>query len=129
MNFCRLRNSEKSMESPPTSLANGSRAFDSEQTMADQARMHSPEDLSASVQADTPALTSGFGMPAKRPPFWTGVDTQEPTSVLGPYSILLSGNVGQEIVDPDGKVIAWTTDQWVAQVIVKLLTENEGLLG
>jgi hypothetical protein len=46
----------------------------------------------------------------------------------GPFSIRQSGNVGQEILDQDGKIIAWTTDEWVAQVIRRLLTENEGLL-
>jgi hypothetical protein len=39
-----------------------------------------------------------------------------------------SGNVGQEIIDQDGRVIAWTTDDWTARVICKLLNENEGLL-
>jgi hypothetical protein len=40
-----------------------------------------------------------------------------------------SGNVGQEVLDQDGRVIAWTTDDWVARVICRLLNENEGLLG
>jgi hypothetical protein len=39
-----------------------------------------------------------------------------------------SGNVGQEVLDQDGRVIAWATDDWAAQVICKLLNENEGLL-
>lgn len=41
--------------------------------------------------------------------------------VLGPFSVLSSGTVGQEITDLDGITIAWTTDAWVAQVIVQLL--------
>ena len=40
-----------------------------------------------------------------------------------------SGHIGQELLDADGRVIGWTTDPWVAQVIARLLTENEGLLG
>jgi hypothetical protein len=40
-----------------------------------------------------------------------------------------SGNVGQVVLDRDGKVVAWTTDDWVARVIRRLLNENEGLLG
>jgi hypothetical protein len=39
-----------------------------------------------------------------------------------------SGNVGQEILDPDGKTVSWTTDEWTAQVICKLLNENEQLV-
>lgn len=51
------------------------------------------------------------------------------SQVLGPFSVRESGNIGQEILNADGKIIAWTTDRWVAQVICKLLTENQGLLG
>jgi hypothetical protein len=39
-----------------------------------------------------------------------------------------SGNVGREVLDQDGKIIAWTTDDWVARVICRLLNENEALL-
>ena len=39
-----------------------------------------------------------------------------------------SGNIGQEILDQAGKIIAWTTDVWLAQVICKLLNDNEGLI-
>ena len=63
-------------------------------------------------------------MAERRPPSSTGCATHEP----GPFVIRRSGNVGQEILDQDGKVIAWTTDEWVAQVIRKLLNENEELL-
>jgi hypothetical protein len=45
--------------------------------------------------------------------------------ILGPFSVHSTGNIGQEILDPDGKIIAWTTDSWVAQVIARLLGENE----
>jgi hypothetical protein len=40
-----------------------------------------------------------------------------------------SGTVGQEVLDQDGRIIAWTTDGWAAQVICKLLNDNAGLLG
>ena len=49
--------------------------------------------------------------------------------VLGAFTVRQSGNIGQEILDQDGTVVAWTTDTWLAQVVCKLLTENEGLLG
>jgi hypothetical protein len=47
---------------------------------------------------------------------------------IGAYSCCQSGNVGQEILNADGRIIVWTTDPWVGQVIVKLLNKNEGLL-
>ena len=49
--------------------------------------------------------------------------------VLDAFTVRQSGNIGQEILDQDGTIVAWTTDAWLAQVICKLLTENEGLLG
>ena len=49
-------------------------------------------------------------------------------TTLGPFSVRTTGNIGQEILDPDGRIIAWTTDPWVAQVIAKLLGDNEHLL-
>jgi hypothetical protein len=49
--------------------------------------------------------------------------------ILGPFSVHTTGTVGQEIRGPDGTSIAWTTDPWVAQVIARLLCENEELLG
>jgi hypothetical protein len=39
-----------------------------------------------------------------------------------------TGAIGQEIIDGNGTIVAWTCDAWVAQAIVKLLNENEGLL-
>jgi hypothetical protein len=45
------------------------------------------------------------------------------------FSVCQSGDVGQVIRDENGKIIAWTTDDWVARVICKLLNDNEGLLG
>src|ERR1019366_7016058 len=44
------------------------------------------------------------------------------------FTIRQSGHIGQEILDQDGNIIAWMTDPWVAQVVCKLLTENEELL-
>jgi hypothetical protein len=49
-------------------------------------------------------------------------------TTLGPFSVRTTGNIGQEILDPDGRIIAWTTDPWVAQVVARLLCENEHLL-
>ncbi len=48
--------------------------------------------------------------------------------VLAAFTVRQSGNFGQEILGPDGQIVAWTTDAWIAQVICGLLTENEQLL-
>ena len=48
--------------------------------------------------------------------------------VYGPFTVRASGCVSQEILGADGQVLVWTIDAWIAQVICKLLTENEGLL-
>ena len=49
-------------------------------------------------------------------------------TVTEAYSGRPSGNIGQFVLDPDGKIIVWTTDVWVAQLISNLLSENEELL-
>jgi hypothetical protein len=46
----------------------------------------------------------------------------------GGFTVRRSGDIGQEIRGPDGKVIAWTTDSWVAQMIARLWDANEHLL-
>jgi hypothetical protein len=58
----------------------------------------------------------------------TDTRSREP-EIIGSFAIRQSGNIGQEILDADGRIKCWTTDPWLAQVICKLLTENEGLLG
>lgn len=41
------------------------------------------------------------------------------------YIVRQSGNIGQEIVNADGIVIAWATDFLMAQVIARLLNNYE----
>ena len=41
------------------------------------------------------------------------------------YVARASGSVGQEILNPDGEVIAWTVDGWWAAAIVDLLNRAE----
>jgi hypothetical protein len=90
--------------------------------MADPAPKHSTEDLSPSDPADIPEHISGYGTLTKQPPSSTGCATQEP------FAIRQSGSIGQEILDQNDKIIAWTTNVWVAQVICKLLNEHEEFL-
>jgi hypothetical protein len=78
--------------------------------------------MSASVRADSPEHISGLGTLTKRPPSSTEC------GIHGPFSIRRSGNSGQEILDRDGKIIAWTTNPWIAQVMCKLLNDNEGMI-
>ena len=49
-------------------------------------------------------------------------------TIMGAFTVRPSGNVGQVVLGPDGETVAWTTDPWVAQVIAKLLCDNEYLL-
>lgn len=44
------------------------------------------------------------------------------------FAVRQSGNIGQELIGPDGTVIAWTTDAWIAQAICKLLIDHEELI-
>ena len=48
--------------------------------------------------------------------------------IIEAFTVRASGNIGQVVLDTDGKIIAWTTDSWVAQVIAKLLTEYKEML-
>ena len=43
------------------------------------------------------------------------------SEMIGDYVARASGSVGQEILNPDGEVIAWTVDGFVAAIIVALL--------
>jgi hypothetical protein len=81
-----------------------------------------PRATSRSDPAGSPEHISGYGTPTKRPPFSTECAIHEP------FSIRRSGTIRQEILDPDGKIIAWTTDAWIAQVICKLLNDHEGMI-
>jgi hypothetical protein len=78
--------------------------------------------MSRSDPAGSQELISGFGTLTGRQPSSTGCAIHEP------FSIRRSGNIGQEILDQDGKIIAWTTDAWIAQVICKLLNDHEGMI-
>ena len=109
--------------SVPIRLASGSKDSDSELSLATRQSKLTTSNLSPNGQADNRELTSMSGMPKRLPTCSMGCIIQEP------FTIRTNGSVGQEILDADGVVIAWTTDLWVAQVICKLMTENEGLLG
>ena len=52
----------------------------------------------------------------------------EDAEEVAAFTVHNSGGVGKTIVNCDGEIIAWMTDDWVAQVICKLLNENEELI-
>jgi hypothetical protein len=49
-------------------------------------------------------------------------------AMLETFTVQNNGSIGQEIRDLNGKIVAWTTDSWVAQVIAQLLSETKNLL-
>lgn len=125
MSSCHSPNSANSTEFHPIKLANGSKTSACEHPEANRASRHSPMVSYPSGQADNRERTTTFGTGNEPPPSSTQWATQEPDSQ---FVIRSSGNIGQEIVDGDGRVVAWTTDEWVAAVICKLLNENNRLL-
>jgi hypothetical protein len=50
---------------------------------------------------------------------------KHPQEQQGDFSVRSSGNIGQEILDRDGKVVAWTTDVLLARRITLLLNRDE----
>jgi hypothetical protein len=40
------------------------------------------------------------------------------------YTARASGSTGQEILNPDGEIVAWTVDGWWAAIIVGLLNQS-----
>jgi hypothetical protein len=52
----------------------------------------------------------------------------EEVEEIAAFTVHHSGGVGHTVVNCDGEIIAWTTDDWVAQVVCKLLNENKELL-
>ena len=106
-----------------TKSENGSKASDS----GTKQEAH-PERLSTMVLSDRPQAAS--------PEHFSGCGTlqrQQPCSttcsIQGRFLIQTNGSQGQTIMSVDGTTICWTTNSWVAQVLVKLLNDNEGLLG
>ena len=101
----------------------GSRTSDSETSRDSHQTKPKMRSLLLEDQVPNPEHTSTFGTDQKSQPFSMECSTHEP------FTIHCNGGIGQEIVNSDGMTIAWTTDPWVAKVICKLLTENDGLLG
>src|SRR5690606_8454866 len=108
-----------------TKSASGSRPSACEHLEVSRADKHSPMASSASGPAANQEPTSTLGTPNEPQPSSMQWAIPERDS---PFSFRSSGNVGQELVDADGRVVAWTTDEWVAAVICRLLNESQELL-
>ena len=111
-----------STASAATSSESGSKDSACAPKMAGPARKHMPKAMLPSVPAGSLEHISGYGTPTKRP------NSSMECAIHEPFSIKQSGNIGQEILDHDGTIIAWTTDAWIAQVICKLLNDHEGMI-
>lgn len=118
-------NSASFTASAATRLESGSKDSACEHPEVSPADRHSLMDSSANGPAGASAPTTTFGTPKEPPPSSTRWATHEPD---GPFSIRSSGNIGQEILDADGRIVGWTTNEWIGQVNCKLLNENQELL-
>ena len=75
------------------------------------------ENTSRSGQAVIPEPSFTSGTPSERPTFSTAC------AIHGPFMVRSSGNIGQELLDADGRIIAWTTMPWLGELICALLTD------
>lgn len=105
MNTCLKLNLDDSTVSVRIKLENGSQDSAFEMS-ANRLPKPSEMDMSVRPQAANPEHSSTFGIDPKRQPYSTEC------SIQGPFSIRSNNSIGQEI----------------AQVICKVITENEGLL-
>lgn len=117
----RKDNLERSTVSAATSLVAGSRGWDYERKTEARQQGRSMRVTSANDQARCRERTSTSGTGTRRASNSTGWATHEQTYQ---FSVRESGNIGQEVLDADGKVVAWTTDIVLAHRIVRLLNSE-----
>jgi hypothetical protein len=105
------------------SLAVGSSNSDCELPKAIQQPRPLNSDTRLNDQAAIPEPTFGSGIERGPWPCWK-------SGCLDSFTYRSSGTIGQEILNAEGIVIAWTTDAWLAHVIVTLLesANRDGLL-
>jgi hypothetical protein len=115
MNFSHNPKLERFTESLLTKLGGGSRASDLKPTLVRP--QVEPSKMDTLLNAPAPDLARSF---------MSGIEEGQPNCltewvIQGPIMILNNGSIGQELVDADGKIIAWTTDPCVAH---KMLNER-----
>ena len=114
----RTSKGRRSQKRHPMKLVGGFVKSDSGK-VASQPMLRSSADSSARepvVGVPASQLLSGIQRSSK---FWKGRDTQE----MNEFAVRNSGSIGQEILDVDGAVVAWTVDSVLAQRIVRLLNQ------
>ena len=106
--------------SAATQSANGSSDLGFETKPDSQRQNQSPEDWWSNDQAVNHAHISGCGT----------ISEPRRSSTLcaiqGPFMRRSNGGIGQEIIDADGSIVAWTTNERLAVLIVELLNKIEG---
>ncbi len=117
-NIFRKQNSDGSTESAAMSLEDGSKNSACGPIKESPVNSPLPTRWSRKDPAVESALTSGRGIEKRRQPVSTGPDTPEKPS---DFSVRLSDFIEQDILDRNGKVVAWTTDAALAYRIVRLL--------
>ncbi len=117
----RKDNLEPFTESVATSSGVGSKGWGYE-PMAEARQLGlSTKATSASGPARSRERTFTSGTGSKPASFSTGWNTPEQP---GDFSVRSSGNIGQEILDESGVIVAWTTDAVLAHRITRLLNED-----
>ena len=119
----RKENSEPFTESAATSSDAGSRGWDYERKTEAHQLKHSMRVTSASDPARNPAPISTSGIGTRPANNSTGWATHEQTS---DFTVRSTSNIGQEVLDADGKVVAWTTDAVLAHQIARMLNADQG---
>lgn len=117
-NIFRKQNSDGSTESAAMLLAVGSRGLAYELRTGNRRLWRFGSISSPNAQVRSRGRTTTSGNDKRSASFSTGWNTQEQP---GDYSVRPSGNIGQEILDRDGKVVVWTTDAVLAHRITTFL--------
>ena len=112
----RKENSEPFTVSAATSSGAGSKGWDYERKTEARQQGHSMKATFVNDQARSRERTFTSGTGTRRASNSTGWATHEQ----------MSGNIGQEVLDADGKVVAWTTDAVLAHQIARMLNADQG---
>ena len=116
-------NSEPFTESAATSSGVGSKGWGYEPMGEARQLGLSTKATSASDQARSPAPISTSGIGTRPANNSTGWATHEQTS---DFTVRSTSNIGQEVLDANGKVVVWTTDVVLAHRIARMLNADQG---
>jgi len=120
-NIFRKQNSDGSTASAAMLSVAGSRGWVYERRVANRRLWRFGSISSPNAQVRSRERITTFGIDKRSASYSTEWSTPEQP---GDYSVRSSGNIGQEILDRDAKVVAWTTDAVLAHRIVRLLNSE-----